>query len=154
MYRTWVKKRGLAEAPPPPTDAAEVPPAGDKTYSHLWRSKDHDFPCTPTGMEWRDWVDGRIYAQVSTRDGTKHTIPKDELVPAQGGNGAAEGEDDKPPSADASEICDDIPPPPDNVTDIRPKLKRKGAREAAAPQPEPEPQPQPDALKPLIPLRP
>ena len=56
--------------------------------SHIWRSRDHDHPCTPTGVEWRDDADGRIYVQVKTPDGTEHVVPKDELV-AQGGNGTA-----------------------------------------------------------------
>jgi putative DNA primase/helicase len=142
----YVQKQEAAKAR---AAASEVPPAGDKTYTHLWRSQDHDFPCTPTGVEWRD-ADGRIYAEVSTPDETS-TVPKDELVRAQGGNGTAEGEDDEPPPpADTAEIRDDTPPPPGNVTDIRPKLKRKGAREAAAAHR----QPQPGAHKPLIPLRP
>jgi hypothetical protein len=49
------------------------------TYSHIWRSKDHDFPCTPTGVEWRNDADGRIYVRVKTPDG-EHIVPKDELV--------------------------------------------------------------------------
>src|SRR5262252_3432871 len=56
--------------------------------SHIWRSRDHDHPCTPTGVEWRDDADGRIYVQVITPDGTEHVVTKDELV-AQGGNGTA-----------------------------------------------------------------
>jgi hypothetical protein len=54
---------------------------GGRTYSHIWRSKDYDFPCTLTGMERRDDSDGRIYAWVRTRDGTEHIVPKDELFP-------------------------------------------------------------------------
>ena len=64
------------------------PGNGGKTHSHIWRSKDHDFPCTPTGVEQRDDGDGRIYAWVRTPDGTGHIVPKDELITAQGGNGA------------------------------------------------------------------
>jgi hypothetical protein len=65
---------------------------GGKTHSHLWRSKDHDFPCTPTGVEQLADNDGRIYAWVRTPGGTDHIVPKDELVPAPGGNGAGVGE--------------------------------------------------------------
>ena len=68
-------------------DAARGDP---KTWSHVWRSKDFDFPCTPTGVEYRNDPDGRIYAQVRSVDGTSF-VPKDELVPAQSGkagNGA------------------------------------------------------------------
>jgi hypothetical protein len=58
-----------------------------KTNSHIWRSKDHDFPCTPTGVERRDDRDGRIYAWVRTPDETEHIVAKDELIPANGGDG-------------------------------------------------------------------
>jgi hypothetical protein len=61
-----------------------------KAYSHFWRSKNSDWPCTPTGVEHRD-ADGRIYAQVRSVDGTISLVPKDELVPTQAGNGAAGG---------------------------------------------------------------
>jgi hypothetical protein len=63
-----------------------------KTPSHMWRSKDYDFPCTPTGMEHRDDADGRIYAWVRTRDGAEHIVPKDELVPTPGGNGEGQAD--------------------------------------------------------------
>ena len=55
-------------------------------HSHIWQSQEHDYPCTLTGVEWPD-ADGRIYVKVITADGTEHIVPKDELVPAQGGNG-------------------------------------------------------------------
>lgn len=47
--------------------------------THIWRSRDHDYPCTPTGEEQRA-NDGRIYAQVRTPDGNENFVPKDELV--------------------------------------------------------------------------
>jgi hypothetical protein len=56
--------------------------------SHIWRSKDYDFPCTPTGREDRA-PDGRIFVEVRTPDGNQSFIPKDELV--------AKGEPDLPP---------------------------------------------------------
>jgi hypothetical protein len=68
----------------PTGDAAES--AGD-TYSHIWRSKDYDFPCSPTGEERRA-PDGRIFMQVRTPDGGQNFVPKDELVP--------EGEPEQP----------------------------------------------------------
>ena len=63
--------------------------AGGKPYSHFWRSKDHDYPCSPSGEERRDDSDGRIYAWVVTPEGTGHFVPRDELVPAYGGAGGA-----------------------------------------------------------------
>jgi hypothetical protein len=62
-----------------------------KPPSHIWRSKDHDYPCTPTGAEWRKDSDGRIYARVVTPDGIEHIVPKDELVPAPRRSGTANG---------------------------------------------------------------
>jgi hypothetical protein len=67
--------------------------ADDAAYSHVWRSKDYDYPCTPTGVEQRDDADGRIYARVKAQDGTESFVPKDELVPAEGGNGKAAGDE-------------------------------------------------------------
>jgi hypothetical protein len=68
--------------------ASELPPEGqgppsgdDETWSHIWLSEDRDEPCTPTGSEWRDDKDGRIYAEVRREGGTS-TVPKDGLVPA------------------------------------------------------------------------
>jgi hypothetical protein len=52
-------------------------------FSHIGRSKDHDYPCRPTGEEWPKGVFGRIYVKVITPDGTEHVIPKDELVEKQ-----------------------------------------------------------------------
>jgi putative DNA primase/helicase len=77
--------------------ATEPPPAGNKTHSHIWRSKEGDVPCTPTGKEGRSNIDGRIYALVTTDDGSESIVPKEELVLAQAGNGSAAGEDGKPP---------------------------------------------------------
>ena len=62
--------------PLPRGDDAEDPP---KSYSHIWRSKDHDYPCAPTGVEERH-DDGRIYARVRTPDGNESFVPKDELI--------------------------------------------------------------------------
>jgi hypothetical protein len=84
--------------------------ADDATYSHVWRSKDYDYPCTPTGEEQRDDAD-RIYARVRTQDGTESFVPKNELVPAEGGNGKAAGDEplhnsgatDKNPSNDGKQ---------------------------------------------------
>jgi DNA polymerase len=50
------------------------------SFSHIWRSKDFDFPCTPTGEEQRD-TDGRIYVRVRAPDGDSTFVPEDELVP-------------------------------------------------------------------------
>jgi hypothetical protein len=64
---------------------------GGKAYTHFWRSNDYDWPCSPTGVEDRHETEGRIYAQVRSADGTESFVPKDELIPAQVGNGAAGG---------------------------------------------------------------
>jgi hypothetical protein len=81
VARLLVEKFGYRLKPGNP------PVNGPKTYSHVWRSKDHDFSCIPTGVERRDDGDGWIYAWVRTSDGTEHIVPKDELIPAQGRNG-------------------------------------------------------------------
>jgi hypothetical protein len=53
-----------------------------ETHSHIWQSKEGDYPCTPTGEEWPH-DDGRIYARVTGLQWARHTgIPKDELFPA------------------------------------------------------------------------
>jgi hypothetical protein len=78
--------------------------ADGKGYSHLWRSKDYDWPCTPTGMEQRD-ADGRIYARVVRPEGTEHFVPKDELVPAHVGHGAANGNGTYAEAALANEVA-------------------------------------------------
>ena len=67
----------------PDGDDVDQSYAGDETFSHIWRSKDHDYPCRPTGEEWPKGVFGRIYVKVITPDGTEHVIPKDELVEKQ-----------------------------------------------------------------------
>jgi putative DNA primase/helicase len=71
-----------------------------------------------------------------------------------------------PPTSE-SELESDLPPPPDNVTELRPKLRRKAARSVAQSTGEPEqvgedatlsPPPQPTPRepynRPVIPLRP
>jgi hypothetical protein len=60
------------------SDAAEDTPDG--SFSHIWRSKNYDYPCTPTGEEQHD-ADGRIYVRVRAPDGDSTFVPKDELVP-------------------------------------------------------------------------
>jgi hypothetical protein len=104
------------------------PPRGNlgKTYSHIWRSKEYDFPCTPTGVERRDDSDGRIYAWVRTLDGTEHIVPKHELVPAPGGNGA--GGDGQ---ADWG-ITPDVLMDHDNCTALAMRLVKAGMGEGAA----------------------
>jgi hypothetical protein len=99
---------------------------GGKAYSHIWRSNDHDFPCTLTGMERRDDSGGRIYAWVRTRDGTEHIVPKDELVPAPGGNGAGgEGQADWG-------ITPDVLMDHDKCTALAMRLVKSGMGEGAA----------------------
>jgi hypothetical protein len=61
-------------------DATPIEDATDGAFTHIWRSKDHDFPCTPTGEEQRD-DDGRIYVRVRAPDGDSTFVPKDELIP-------------------------------------------------------------------------
>jgi hypothetical protein len=48
-------------------------------YTHLWRTKDSDFPCTPTGVEGPP-KNGRAYVQVKTPDGHEGYVPRDELI--------------------------------------------------------------------------
>ena len=60
--------------------AHEVPPVHD-VATHIWRSQDYDFPCTPTGEEQCD-NDGRVYVRVRTPDGDSTFVPRDELAPA------------------------------------------------------------------------
>jgi len=48
--------------------------------THVWRSKDFDFPCTPTGEKHHDKA-GRVYARVTTPDGNSNFVPEDELEP-------------------------------------------------------------------------
>jgi hypothetical protein len=65
----------------PTIDAAEGAPDG--SHTHVWRAKEGDFPCTPTGQEHRDEKDGRVYAQVINSDGGLSIVPKDELFPKE-----------------------------------------------------------------------
>src|SRR5215831_4436573 len=37
------------EPAPEPEPECEPKPVGDGSFSHIWRSKDYDYPCTPTG---------------------------------------------------------------------------------------------------------
>jgi hypothetical protein len=75
----------------PDGDDVDQSYAGDETFSHIWRSKDHDYPCRPTSEEWPNGVFGRIYVKVITPDGTEHVIPKDELVEKQQSQPRPEG---------------------------------------------------------------
>jgi hypothetical protein len=62
------------------SDATPIEDATDGSFSHIWQSKDYDYPCTPTGEEQRDAA-GRIYVQVRAPNGDSTFVPKDELVP-------------------------------------------------------------------------
>jgi hypothetical protein len=62
---------GQQQGPGAATSAAEP--------SHVWRSKDYDYPCTPTGKEDRA-PDGRIFVEVRAPDGSQTFVPKDELL--------------------------------------------------------------------------
>jgi hypothetical protein len=66
------------EPAPEPDPECEPEPVGDGSFSHIWRSKDHDYPCTPTGEE-QCGSDGRIYVRVRIPDGGQNFVPKDEL---------------------------------------------------------------------------
>src|SRR5262249_35041172 len=68
----------IDDDPPPGATKGAVEGAPDGSYSHVWRSKNYDFPCTPTGEEQRG-SDRRIYAWVK-RDGGESCVPKDELI--------------------------------------------------------------------------
>jgi len=108
----------------PTGDAAEG--AGDGSYSHVWRSKDHDYPCTPTGEEQRA-PDGRIYARVRTPDGDQNFVPKDELAPKDDPD--AEPEQPEKPEPKPEPARDEAPQqkaPDDDLTIVlAAKLKRK-----------------------------
>jgi DNA polymerase I-like protein with 3'-5' exonuclease and polymerase domains len=80
----------------------EMPPAHDDPVTHIWRSKDYDFPCTPTGEEQTD-ASGRIYVQVKAPDGSSTFVPRDELALA-----AATTE---PPSSPSPPPSSPSPPP-------------------------------------------
>src|SRR5262249_35284375 len=73
----------IEQEPAPESQADNISlktePAGDGSSSHIWRSKDYDYPCTPTGQE-QPASDGRIYAWVKTPDGGQSCVPKDELI--------------------------------------------------------------------------
>jgi hypothetical protein len=55
---------------------------GGADYTHLWRSKGGDIPCTPTGVEQSNEPieSGRVYTQVQPIKGKKSFVPKDELI--------------------------------------------------------------------------
>jgi len=63
------------------TAAQKQPEEPDKPAepSHIWRSKHHDYPCTPTGKE-DCAADGRIFVEVRAPDGSQTFVLKDELV--------------------------------------------------------------------------
>lgn len=65
-------RRGIAE----PLELKNRP---RRKPTHIWRSKDYDFECTPTGREWHDDSGSRFYAEVLSPDGTLSYVPKDEL---------------------------------------------------------------------------
>jgi hypothetical protein len=88
-------------------DATEPPPTGDNTYSYIWRSKDYDFPCTPTGEEQTYPADGKVYAKIKMLDGSEGFVLKDQLFPARGSNGTAEKENGEPPAADDPESIEE-----------------------------------------------
>jgi hypothetical protein len=50
------------------------------TPTHVWHSAHFDFPCTPTGEKHHDNA-GRVYARVTTPDGSSNFVPEDELEP-------------------------------------------------------------------------
>src|SRR5262245_47021321 len=47
--------------------------------THIWRSKNYDYPCTPAG-EGDQASDGRIFVEIRAPDGSQTFVPKDELV--------------------------------------------------------------------------
>jgi hypothetical protein len=114
-------------APEMPPDWQDPPSTGDKTYSHFWRAKDCDYPCTPTGVEWRDDADGRIYARVRTPDGAEHIVPNDELVPTQGEDTA----DIPGPAPPAGSVKDDVPPA--SQADDKPELRQGNGQQTPEP---------------------
>jgi hypothetical protein len=52
----------------------------NRPHTHIWHSAHFDFPCTPTGERHHDKA-GRVYARVTTPDGSSNYVPEDELEP-------------------------------------------------------------------------
>ncbi len=84
------KQRRLAEIPGMVTSArakldqprsAAAGAMAKTPHTHIWRSADYDFPCTPTGTEWTDGT-GRVYAQIRSASGLS-VVPKDEIITAE-----------------------------------------------------------------------
>jgi hypothetical protein len=113
------------------TDESDATPIEDATATHIWHSKNYDYPCTPTGEEQPDAA-GRIYVRVRAPNGDSTFVPKDELVPKP--------EKPEPKPEPAPE------PEPEPEPELQP---------APAPAPQPKPKPKPstsaytiaDALK-------
>jgi hypothetical protein len=53
--------------------------------SHIWKSKDHDYPCTPTGVT-DTHADGTVWVEIRSPLGQTF-VPQNELVPFQRGSG-------------------------------------------------------------------
>jgi hypothetical protein len=69
---------------------AQPDPAAVFVPTHIWKSEQYDWPCAPTGREWRDDATGLEYLEVLTEDGNTRPVPKDEVVAKADGAGAAE----------------------------------------------------------------
>jgi len=52
----------------------------NRPHTNVWHSAHFDFPCTPTGERHHD-KSGRVYARVTTPDGSSNFVPEDELEP-------------------------------------------------------------------------
>jgi hypothetical protein len=51
----------------------------DDAFTHFWRNRDHDVPCTPIGPEERH-ESGRVFVKVRTFEGAENFVRQDELV--------------------------------------------------------------------------
>ena len=112
-YGKTARSSSEPKAEPAPEPTSEAPADNAAEPSHIWRSKNYDYPCTPTGKEDRA-PDGRIFVEVRAPDGSQTFVPKDELVFK---------DDAKPETAPAPEAESEPEPKPEP----KPKPKPKSA---------------------------
>jgi putative DNA primase/helicase len=114
------------------SDADRTEPHGPEfTPTHIWRSKDGDYPCIPTGQE-EVGSDGRVYALVRHRDGDEIKqigIPLDELLTNEAAqpNGGGAPHSDAPKSNPARKAKTQRQPKSQGKSRKQPKQKRKTA---------------------------
>jgi hypothetical protein len=109
-YAPSTRSSSEPEAEPAPEATTSDAADGALSFTHIWQSKNYDYPCTPTGEEQRD-ADGRIYVRVRAPDGDSTFVPQDELVP-------------KPEPKPESEPTPEPEPEPEPEPQPKPKPKR------------------------------